>query len=702
MSIPSENLTNNPDRTNTNTTVSQALIATDQNKTASELLTLVEFIETRQQQKQHLVQKNSLSKNKLTNKKIPKKMHETAVNSQVNNDTDSEKIDVTQSSQALKKLIQLLGEQLSEGHTIYTLTKITPRQRLLFKRWQQQGWLTVLTTEYAHDTKQHLVNKSRVVNTPIVMQYLTPQTEWVGDNDPPGQQAVFWLQRQWYAEWQLARQLLAMATRTQQPLSVSDTHTVDSGTQDDAQKPNAEQQQAIESASRFALSIITGGPGTGKTFTVAKLVTRLQQAHNAALLDNPHLPPLAIALTAPTGKAAQRMQESLSQSLNGEAISLESAKTLHRLLGIGTTGLPRYHADNPLPYDLVIVDEASMLGLELASLLVDAIKPSSRLIVLGDANQLAAVDAGSVLADLCQVPALQPYRTELVQSKRFDDNSQVGQLAKAIGQSVLDSGQDTPNKLAKIRRLLTKSSFDQPFELFDSHKAQHQTPMRFYALDHDSATPTASSEFWRVYQTLAQPYQAFFDLMKAWYVNPPDIQEVATRQQLFQVFDRYRVLTAGHQGQLGSEALNKKLADRYLRSANIGQVLDFFYHGMPVMIKHNDYPLGLFNGDIGICLEIDKTLWVCFADKVINSSRLSQESCDRAYAMTIHKSQGSEFDNVAVCLDNKHARLLSQELVYTAVTRSKGGLMVVSPERLLLRAVLQQGNRQTGLALQFF
>ncbi|MGD4318386.1 AAA family ATPase, partial [Xanthomonas citri pv. citri] len=139
------------------------------------------------------------------------------------------------------------------------------------------------------------------------------------------------------------------------------------------------QQLAIDKSSQHALSIIIGGPGTGKTCTVAKLVTTLQKGHEHKRKQDPNLPPLSITLTAPTGKAAQRMQQSLQKSLQDEEITLDNAKTLHRLLGIGSDGIPRYHAKNPLPDDLIIVDEASMLGLELASQLVDAIKPTGRL-----------------------------------------------------------------------------------------------------------------------------------------------------------------------------------------------------------------------------------------------------------------------------------------------------------------------------------
>ena len=147
--------------------------------------------------------------------------------------------------------------------------------------------------------------------------------------------------------------------------------------------------------------------------------------------------------------------------------------------------------------------------------------------------------------------------------------------------------------------------------------------------------------------------------------------------------------------------LNKMLHQAYFNVAHMSATRDFFYHGVPIMINKNDYQLGLFNGDIGICVQQGNTVWVCFADQVIDSRRLSQESCEWAYALSIHKSQGSEFDHVAVCIDASHQRLLSQELVYTAITRSRGALTLVSSEAMLRQAITQRGNRQTGLMLQF-
>ena len=204
---------------------------------------------------------------------------------------------------------------------------------------------------------------------------------------------------------------------------------------------NDQQIAAINVANNNAFSIITGGPGTGKTYTVAQLVIALQQATESRGDESKHIrfstDSASLALAAPTGKAAQRMQESLQAALDDANVELQlqEAKTIHRLLGIGRTGRPRYDTNNPLGEDIIIVDEASMLGVELANYLVSAVKPGARLILLGDANQLAAVDAGAVLADLCRIPLLQPIHAELTESRRFSAESGIGKLATQINKA---------------------------------------------------------------------------------------------------------------------------------------------------------------------------------------------------------------------------------------------------------------------------
>ena len=644
----------------TNTTEPTATI-----EETAKLTQLASFIQYRKQQKSQLtntkINKNSLSKE-----------------NQNNNKKTKEKPKILQ-------IFDQINEQLSEGHTVYEMTISDENEKSLIAELTDDNWASVIGAKddelYNHDT-----------NTPIILRKLAQTVDGVGETQV---NYIVWLHRQWYAEQSLAKQLMKIAHRKVAAFNgTSASQEIDNGL-----APNAMQQLAIDKSSQHALSIIIGGPGTGKTFTVAKLVTTLQKGHEHKRKQDPNLPPLSITLTAPTGKAAQRMQESLrislQKSLQDEEITLDNSKTLHRLLGIGSDGIPRYHAKNPLPDDLIIVDEASMLGLELASQLVDAIKPTGRLILLGDANQLAAVDAGSVLSDLCAVTRLQPYITELTESKRFDSNSVVGQFALAIQQNL-----PAPKKIKLIQRLL------QPIDLQAIKPSQSESPSEwasetqqtanipFYPIDASSSLPA-------VFNQLAKPYHPFFALMQQWYSQPVNIFEADNRKGLFEVFDRYRILCAGHQGQLGTQSINQKMSLAFTEFSKITRTKAYFYHGLPIIIQNNDYQLGLFNGDIAICLLYQGQLYACFAEKVIPIQRLSRESCDYAYAMTIHKSQGSEFHTVAICIDKAHTRLLSQALIYTAVTRSKSALSIYSAKENFELAVTQKAVRQTGLQLQF-
>lgn len=648
----------------TNTTEPTATI-----EETAKLTQLANFIQYRKQQKSQLTNtetnKNSLSKE-----------------NQINDQKTKEKPKILQ-------IFDQINEQLSEGHTVYKMTVNNEDEKSLIAELTDDNWASVIGAKddelYNHNT-----------NTPIILQKLAQSDDRVVETQV---NYIVWLHRQWYAEQSLAKQLMKIAHRKVAAFNgISSSREVDNGV---APKPNEMQQLAIEKSSQHALSIIIGGPGTGKTFTVAKLVTTLQKEHEHKRKQDPNLPPLSITLTAPTGKAAQRMQESLrislQKSLQDEEITLDNAKTLHRLLGIGSDGTPRYHAKNPLPDDLIIVDEASMLGLELASQLVDAIKPTTgRLILLGDANQLAAVDAGSVLSDLCAVTRLQPYITELTESKRFDSNSVVGQFALAIQQNL-----PAAKKIKLIHSLLQpidlqaikSSQSANPSDLAGKTK-QQTANIPFYPIDASSSLPA-------VFSQLAKPYHPFFALMQQWYSQPVNIFEADNRKELFEVFDRYRILCAGHQGQLGTQSINQKMSLAFTEFSKITRTKAYFYHGLPIIIQNNDYQLGLFNGDIAICLLYQGQLYACFAEKVIPIQRLSRESCDYAYAMTIHKSQGSEFHTVAICIDKAHTRLLSQALIYTAVTRSKSALSIYSAKENFELAVTQKAVRQTGLQLQF-
>lgn len=384
---------------------------------------------------------------------------------------------------------------------------------------------------------------------------------------------------------------------------------------------NTGQREALQLALKHRFCLLNGGPGTGKTYTMARIVAALRQA----------LPEMRLALTAPTGKAAQRMQESLqAMDLKLEAEAL----TLHRLLAY-RHGRFQYDARQPLPYDVIVVDEASMLSLDLARALFAAVKNDSRLIVLGDAQQLAAVDAGAVLRDLIEHPSLEAHRVTLWESKRFDDGSTIGRLARAA--------------------------------------------LRGEALS--CPTETLSDE-----ALLLQPYQDYFAALRAEAPVP----------LLWHYFNHHRFLCASKQGREGVDTLNH-LALQTLR-ALFPQTEAGVLHGTPLMLRVNQHRLGLFNGDVALCLRQDGRMMLHFPQReALPLSALNPQHLTPAFAMTVHKSQGSEYPTVSLFLPEQ-SRLLSRELLYTGITRAREHLRLFASESALKQALATVSSRRTGLA----
>ena len=521
-------------------------------------------------------------------------------------------------------------------------------------------------------------------NQPIIYQL-------INNNEADKQNAAitFWLLRAWQAEFNLAARINTILEQQVTPLEIAIPENL-----------HEHQIKAINVANNNAFSIITGGPGTGKTYTVAQLVIALQQATESGGDARKSIrfstDSASLALAAPTGKAAQRMQESLQAALDAADVELQlqEAKTIHRLLGIGRTGRPRYYANNPLGEDIIIVDEASMLGVELANYLVSAVKPGARLILLGDANQLAAVDAGAVLADLCRIPLLQPIHAELTESRRFTADSGIGKLAYQINKAETDTH--------AIWQLL-----------------KHDKALSFQYVNSINTLQTESSLDNKIENSLSKNkdisnltlnYHSYIDKIKMLLINPIEksMPESVkdTIASLMETFNQFRVLTAGHNGEWGDHYINNYFTQWHLTELKLPLGQNTWFHGRPVMVLQNNYELGLFNGDIGFCLQTGderSRLEVFFENKKqgIAVNLLNEQVIATAYAMTIHKSQGSEFDHVAITFDNSHARLLSKELIYTAVTRAKKQVTIYSTKSALEKAVQTPTERHTGLALQF-
>ena len=521
-------------------------------------------------------------------------------------------------------------------------------------------------------------------NQPIIYQFINNK-----EADKQNAAITFWLHRAWQAEFNLAARINTILDQQVTPLEIAIPKNL-----------HEHQIKAINVANNNAFSIITGGPGTGKTYTVAQLVIALQQATESGGDARESIrfstDSASLALAAPTGKAAQRMQESLQAALDAADVELQlqEAKTIHRLLGIGRTGRPRYHANNPLGEDIIIVDEASMLGVELANYLVSAVKPGARLILLGDANQLAAVDAGAVLADLCRIPLLQPIHAELTESRRFTADSGIGKLAYQINKAKTDT--HTIWQLLKHDKVLS-------FQYVNNIN-----PLQTEASLHNEIENSLSKD--KNISNLTSNYHTYINKIKTLLINPIEksVPESVkdTIASLMETFNQFRVLTAGHNGEWGDHYINKYFTQWHLTELKLPLGQNTWFHGRPVMVLQNNYELGLFNGDIGFCLQTGNErsrLEVFFENKKqgIAVNLLNEEVIATAYAMTIHKSQGSEFDHVAITFDNSHARLLSKELIYTAVTRAKKQVTIYSTKSALEKAVQTPTERHTGLALQF-
>ena len=520
-------------------------------------------------------------------------------------------------------------------------------------------------------------------NQPIIYQVSNNQ-----DNKNPKISLTFWLHRAWQAEFNLAKQINTIINQQIKLLDISIPDNL-----------NPQQVKAINVANNNSFSIITGGPGTGKTYTVAQLVIALQQAVESRGDEDKSVrfstDSASLALAAPTGKAAQRMQESLQAAIDAANIDiqLQEAKTIHRLLGIGRTGKPRYDANSPLGEDIIIVDEASMLGVELANYLVSAVKSGARLILLGDANQLAAVDAGAVLADLCRIPRLQPIHVELTESKRFSADSGIGKLAHQINKAEADT--------QAIWQLLRQDK-----ALNFQYVNMLQSAMN--TLSKDNIKNSLSNN--KIFSKITENYSDYLRKVRVLLKDPieksmPESVK-GTITSLMQTFNQFRVLTAGHNGEWGDHYINSYLTQWHLTELKLPLGQNTWFHGRPIMVLQNNYELGLFNGDIGFCLQTSderSQLEVFFENKTqgIAVNLLNEEVIATAYAMTIHKSQGSEFGHVAITFDNSHARLLSKELIYTAVTRAKTQVTIYSTKHAFEKAIQTPTERHTGLALQF-
>ncbi len=489
-----------------------------------------------------------------------------------------------------------------------------------------------------------------------------------------------YLYRYWALEQSLAQQV---ARLKQQHIAAVDISAYSHLLTDE------HQIQALSMVAKQGLNIITGGPGTGKTYTLARIIALLNQA----------MPNIRIAMAAPTGKAAQRMKEALQNSLNDvklqdlvtDALKQLNPITIHRLLGLGSNAQPRFHAQQPLPYDVIVIDEASMLDLSLANMLLSAVPDHARVILLGDPDQLAAVDVGSVLADLQQVPALAENRVHLRNSRRFKQGALIGQMAQFI--QAQQPNQNAAALLEKFAEQVVHPSEIKSITLTAEMEDQLQ-------LEYLPINMSKQSDRTQYYDKLMFGYQHYIEGLKSYLTA--DEPELCIAQ-VVKLFDDYRILTAIRHGTLGLSQLNMQIEQRLLEALSLHMSKQGdWYVGRPVMMTYNDYQLGLSNGDIGICFKRSRDgqsqfeVYFPSLEKWVPATRLPK-SIETAFVLTIHKSQGSEFTHVAVVLDEAAKNLLSKELLYTAITRAKKVVSLLADADALLQSLMLRTSRKSGL-----
>lgn len=488
------------------------------------------------------------------------------------------------------------------------------------------------------------------------------------------------------------------------------------------------QKLACALATRAAFSIITGGPGTGKTTTVVRLLALLQEPAVQAGR------PLRIRLAAPTGKAAARLTESIGQQVELLAVSAEVRKqipcdvsTVHRLLGSRPNSRHfRHHAGDPLPLDVLVVDEASMIDLEMMANLLAAMPENARLILLGDKDQLASVEAGAVLGDLCrdaeegrysddtrawleqvsgeslagsELQAGDAGRYPLAQqvvmlrrSRRFGEGSGIGQLARLVNrQQAVDA-----------RALLREGTYADVFGL--GLRGEQDRALDKLVLDGHGRGPTGPQGYREYLQAIQQGRPA--DDLPA---DDARWSEWATT--VLKAFERFQLLCAVRKGPWGVEGLNQRVS-RVLTSAGLIDGEQPWYEGRPVLVTRNDYGLNLMNGDIGIALRLpdgqfdNAPLRVAFPRndgrggvRFVLPSRLSD--VETVYAMTVHKSQGSEFAHTALVLPDALNPVLTKELIYTGITRARDWFSLIEPRQgVFEQAVERKVKRISGLMLE--
>ena len=442
--------------------------------------------------------------------------------------------------------------------------------------------------------------------------------------------------------------------------------------------PNDFQALAVYQALTHNTTVLLGGPGTGKTYTIAGMLHAFYCEH-AANSAAGKTAQLRVAIAAPTAKAARQVTASVGSSLklpnfpqtHEELISnvTKTSSTIHRLLGWspGNRGRFAHHAQNFLPYDVVIIDEVSMVSLPLMARLLEALAPTTKLVLVGDPQQLKSVEAGAVLPDIASLHGDGTYPiTKLITNRRQADESNpnkvndIGQLATNISEASLSQA-DADDVLKFIK--------------------DHNNQITFIALPDSSANPSKST---KVLTQLDKHLQGYRDALHQ--------AKLGNTNEALAALSSVRMLCGHREGPYGVSTWNKLIADTLDIPTTRGAI------GQPLLNTRNDLRTGLVNGDTGIVVNTPNGRRVVFSTQEQKFEPSALEDIEVAFATTIHKSQGSEYDTVVVVVPPVGSPLLRRELLYTAVTRARKHLVLIASEESITSAVMSTINRESGLA----
>lgn len=528
------------------------------------------------------------------------------------------------------------------------------------------------------------------------------------------QYGLLYFYRYWKAEHQVSKYLQQAVEFSEENTNLEQDKKILDQLFGQASEQTDWQKIAVATALRKRFCVISGGPGTGKTRTVARLLAALQWKQLEQGSDF-----LKVALVAPTGKAAARLKESIIQNLASidmpeklKEVLPTQASTIHRLLGMQPqSDKPKYHKTNPLHLDLLVIDEASMIDLSLMEKLLNAVKPSTRVVLLGDKDQLASVEVGSIMNELGQfiasdhshysqthcdyLEAVTGYKLlgqknvlpicdslcYLSQSYRFNDQLGIGLLAKEVNQQ----------KVAQSWRVASSSAHEE-----------------LECVLYPPITDFSEKRQWTQYcvtlvvRRAVQVYRHYLELVKQREKDPKSVSV----GRIFEAFQQVRFLSALRVGELGVERLNQTIAEA-LKQANLVKFNQHRenYCGKPILITENAPQNHVYSGDIGIVLPDEQGMLRIYFDTIVKGEYLNLSlsrvpEYESAYVMTVHKSQGSEFEHVFLVMPLVGSPVLTKELIYTAITRAKEKFTLFSHEKVWKLGVKSNIQRESGLQEQ--